>query len=173
MMELTQLLGNIGEFVGAFAVVATLIYLSVQVRHSRTLLQISIDASEENARLLRAAAIDRHSDAVSRWRGRLIENEEVAQLWQNAIDGQMPEGVARTRLESLVVDWINTYRSNFYRARAVGDHGLARQAVLTTAPLIAESPVIQEFWRWGRPMNEVSALDFVQAVEEEAGLCIE
>ena len=30
-----QLLGNYGEFVGAVAVVATLAYLAVQVRHSR------------------------------------------------------------------------------------------------------------------------------------------
>jgi hypothetical protein len=34
-METLQMLGNLGEFVGAFAVVATLIYLTIQVRHSR------------------------------------------------------------------------------------------------------------------------------------------
>jgi hypothetical protein len=35
-MDLTstaQLLGNLGEFVGAIAVVATLVYLAIQVRH--------------------------------------------------------------------------------------------------------------------------------------------
>ena len=42
-----QLLGNYGEFVGAIAVVATLFYLSVQVRHSK-------DAVEANTRLLEA-----------------------------------------------------------------------------------------------------------------------
>jgi hypothetical protein len=34
MLEITQILGNLGEFVGALAVVATLIYLAIQVRHS-------------------------------------------------------------------------------------------------------------------------------------------
>ena len=32
--ELSQILGNFGEFVGAIAMVATLFYLAVQVRHS-------------------------------------------------------------------------------------------------------------------------------------------
>ena len=32
LMEIFQLLGNLGEFLGAFAVFATLLYLAVQVR---------------------------------------------------------------------------------------------------------------------------------------------
>jgi hypothetical protein len=40
-----QMLGNYGEFVGAIAVVSTLFYLAVQVRHSK-------DAVEANTRLL-------------------------------------------------------------------------------------------------------------------------
>jgi hypothetical protein len=32
LMEITQLLGNLGEFLGAFAVLATLMYLAIQVR---------------------------------------------------------------------------------------------------------------------------------------------
>ena len=31
-LEISQLLGNYGEFIGAIAVVSTLIYLSIQVR---------------------------------------------------------------------------------------------------------------------------------------------
>ena len=34
LMSTAQLLGNFGEFVGAIAVVATLIYLSVQIRQN-------------------------------------------------------------------------------------------------------------------------------------------
>jgi len=47
-LEISQLLGNYGEFIGAIAVVVTLIYLSIQVRantrstRSQTLLQSSI-----------------------------------------------------------------------------------------------------------------------------------
>jgi hypothetical protein len=37
-----QLLGNYGEFVGAIAVVATLIYLAVQIRHNAAMTKASI-----------------------------------------------------------------------------------------------------------------------------------
>ncbi len=173
MIEITQILGNLGEFVGALAVVATLIYLAIQVRHSAKLLEINNEASKENARFARAAAIDRHSDVVSRWRGRLIASEAVARLWQSAIEGEQLNGVDRIRRENLMIDWVNTYRSNFYRAKAVGDEGLARQAVMTVVPLINQSPVLREFWFEGRPLNVVSAKDFVVAVEHEIGTDVE
>ncbi len=173
MMEITQILGNLGEFVGAIGVVATLIYLAIQVRHSAELLKINNAAIKENVRLARAAALERHSDAVSRWRGKLIESEAVARLWQSAIDGDQLDGVERVRWENLIIDWINTYRSNFYRAKAVGDEGLARQAVMGVAPWINQSPVIREFWLESRPMNELAAKDFVVTVEHEIGADVE
>lgn len=45
LMSTAQLLANFGEFVGAIAVVATLFYLAVQVRHSK-------EATEANTRSL-------------------------------------------------------------------------------------------------------------------------
>lgn len=48
LMDMSQMLGNFGEFFGAIAVVATLFYLAVQVRHGR-------DATEANTRETRAA----------------------------------------------------------------------------------------------------------------------
>ena len=43
LMSTAQLLGNLGEFVGAIAVVIALAYIAVQVRHSR-------EATEANTR---------------------------------------------------------------------------------------------------------------------------
>ena len=39
LIELSELLGNLGEFAGSIAVLATLIYLAVQVRQSKELLE--------------------------------------------------------------------------------------------------------------------------------------
>ena len=166
-MEIIHALGSLGEFVGAIAVVLTLVYLAIQVRHGSALLAASNAAMEENTRLARAAAMDRHNDAVSRWRGRLIENEEVALLWQKAVRGDDLDDLTRIRLDNLLIDWINTYRSNFRRAKAVGDEGLARQTVMSVVPHIVGSTVVREFWDNGRAMNELAAVDFVNAVEEE------
>ena len=38
-VEVSEVLGNIGEFVGSIAVLATLIYLALQVKQSKTLLE--------------------------------------------------------------------------------------------------------------------------------------
>ncbi len=35
VIELSQVLGNFGEFFGAIAVVGTLVFLAIQVRHSK------------------------------------------------------------------------------------------------------------------------------------------
>ncbi len=55
-----QLLGNYGEFVGAVAVVITLVYLAVQVRHSR-------QATEVNTTALLASNYAAWNDAASSW----------------------------------------------------------------------------------------------------------
>ena len=38
-IEISEILGNLGEFVGSIAVVATLIYLAVQVRYRKNLMK--------------------------------------------------------------------------------------------------------------------------------------
>ena len=39
LAELMSILGNAGEFLGSIAVLVTLVYLAVQVKHSRELLE--------------------------------------------------------------------------------------------------------------------------------------
>ena len=83
----------------------------------------------ESNRLERAAAIDRYADSISRWRGRLMENADLATIWLTAYnDGDLSE-IEILRLNNLWVDFVNTQRANYGRAKTVGDQGLARQAV--------------------------------------------
>jgi hypothetical protein len=49
LMEFTAALGNIGEFVGSIAVLATLIYLAIQIRHQRQELIVSIGQGRASA----------------------------------------------------------------------------------------------------------------------------
>lgn len=55
VMELSNVLGNLGEFLGSIAVLATLIYVAIQVRHSRLLL-------EENRRISLSQVFDSRTD---------------------------------------------------------------------------------------------------------------
>jgi len=161
------MLGSLGEFVGAIAVVLTLIYLAIQVRHGSALLEANNAAMDESARLARAAAVDRYSDAVSRWRGRVIENEGVALLWHKALRGDEMDELSQLRLDNLLIDWMNTYRANFHRAKTVGDEGLARQAVASVVTPLIDSAILRDSWEHGRPFNEQGAPEFVIAVDAE------
>ena len=61
LMSVAQLLGNFGEFAGAIAVVVTLGYLAVQVKHSKNSMEENTLALEENKKLTRLDAFDRYS----------------------------------------------------------------------------------------------------------------
>jgi hypothetical protein len=50
-MEVVQVLGNLGEFVAAIAVVLTLFYLAVQVRHSRESVDANTRALDDSRKL--------------------------------------------------------------------------------------------------------------------------
>ena len=165
MFKIIEALGNLGEFIGAIAVVATLVYLSIQVRHSRALLEANNITMRENNRLAKAAAMDRYNEVVSRWRGRLVESEDVAAIWDAALKGEPIEGVDAVRFEHLWVDWINTYRSNFRLANAVGDEGLKRQAVRSIVASMRDCSLFLKMWEWSRPFNEDSSMDFVNAID--------
>ncbi len=59
-LEISQLLGNYGEFVGAIGVIATLLYLSLQIRDSSkaTESQVHVNLSSEMERLAVAMSTD-------------------------------------------------------------------------------------------------------------------
>jgi hypothetical protein len=154
-------IGAIGELIGAGGVLLTLIILVRQVKHSTS-------AMKESNRLERASAIDRHSDSISRWRGRLIENGDLARIWTTGRqDGALDE-IERLRLNNLWIDFANTQRANFVRANTVGEVGLARQAAMSVAAEKNESKIFQNEWETGRPWHELASSDFVAVVEEES-----
>jgi hypothetical protein len=69
-LTLAQLLGNYGEFIGAIAVVFTLGYLAVQVKHSRQSLDASTRSAEENRLVMK---ISGESEWMRSWNDVLSE----------------------------------------------------------------------------------------------------
>ena len=113
-----EAIGAVGELIGAMAVVITLVFLGLQVRQS-------IRTMAESNRLERAAAIDRQADSISRWRGRLMENADLATIWLAAYNNGDLSEIEILSLNNLWVDFVNTQRANYGRAKTVGDEGLA------------------------------------------------
>jgi hypothetical protein len=107
-MDTLQVLGDLGDFVSAIAVVVTLALLVVQVRDSKRVIQ-------ENSALIRAAAFDTGLDQLSRWRGRLIESAEVASLWIRGGAGEPLSADDATRYDALANDLLNTRISSYRR----------------------------------------------------------
>ena len=64
IQDVAQLLGNFGEFVGAIAVVGTLVYLAIQVKHSKVALEANTRALDESKKLTRT---DFMYQASRRW----------------------------------------------------------------------------------------------------------
>jgi hypothetical protein len=152
--------GAIGEIVGAVAVVLTLVVLIFQVRNSNRTMQ-------ESNRLERAKAIDRHADTVSVWRGRLTENAELAQIWTKVHNNSVLSEEELLRANNLFIEFTNTQRSNFLRARTVGESGLMDQAVRSLATEASQSETTRVLWSASRPWTALASEEFVQAVEDE------
>jgi hypothetical protein len=67
-------LGNVGEFVGALAVVASLIYVALQLRQHT-------EQMAENAEEARHASMERLLENVSRWRELIIRDPEISEIF--------------------------------------------------------------------------------------------
>jgi hypothetical protein len=65
LMSSAQLLSNVGEFVGAVAVVLTLVYLAIQVRHSKIALEANTRSLDENQRLAVARTYQSRTDSLN------------------------------------------------------------------------------------------------------------
>ncbi len=72
-LEFSQLLGNYGEFFGAILLFGTLIYLAIQVRHSR-------QATEANTRQMRGEAFVRLAEILRDQAAWLRSNPEMFEV---------------------------------------------------------------------------------------------
>ena len=158
-METIQMLGSLGEFVGAFAVVATLIYLTIQVRHSR-------DAMEENTRLAQAAVLATTFEHFSQFRRHIIDNADVARLWREGCAGRELNEDDRTRFDELGDEYVYGLNSVFGQAAAAGNEGLVKAMPPVLARRVHVDPGIRVIWdgvREGLKAQERSR--FVEAVD--------
>ena len=105
-------LGALGEFVGSIAVLATLIYLTFQVREAR---------AESRSSLLQ----HRNDAARSLWQSEASNPELVAALvkgdralgWEREVETAMVEHAGLTRGEAKMV--ANTFMANFFHRQTL------------------------------------------------------
>ena len=154
--------GAIGEILGALAVVATLIYLSIQVRHSKS-------AVEENTRVARIAVLDQHTQAQSQWRGRMADNGELTAIWVAAEEGGLAalDAVERERFIQHARDYFNVWRSSYAAALSVRHKEQCQHIARSCALGLHGNRGHRELWEDGaRRMSGLVVPEFVEEVEE-------
>ena len=65
-MEITEVLGNLGDFIGAIAVFGTIVYLAIQVRQGKQSVDANTEALREQHRLAMAQAHQANAEAGER-----------------------------------------------------------------------------------------------------------
>lgn len=110
-----QLLGNYGEFVGAIAVVATLFYLALQVKHSKDATEANTRSVDENLKIAMAQIYQARA-AESAVHFRVLAESDNLQLnskfRESGIDSLSTEEVSRLAFQEVVN--LERYDSIYY-----------------------------------------------------------
>ena len=101
LLETAQLLGNFGEFIGAIAVVATLFYLAIQVRHSKAATEANTASLRENQKIALTDSYLRRNDLMERSASQIALSEDLAEIVLRAREGTLEEltELERSRLQ--------------------------------------------------------------------------
>ena len=96
-----QLLGNYGEFVGAIAVVATLFYLAMQVRHSKESVDANTQSLDESRKVQMAATYQARVENMSENSRLMVSSTELAEIHTKVVEAGWPSLGALDKLDSV------------------------------------------------------------------------
>jgi hypothetical protein len=150
-----QDLGSIGEFVGALAVVVSLVYVAYQIRqHSRQL--------EQNSRNLEATMFQASNDAVARWWALLAQDAALADLWARALMGEKLDRTEAVRFESLLSIVFANFESVVQHSRV---SAVNFDALEVSGPAIAQLLAVPHVERWWRRVApQTFTVEFREAI---------
>jgi hypothetical protein len=127
-------LGALGEFVGSVGVVATLVYLAVQIR--------------QNTRATQTASHHAITDSLNQGNVAQATDPELARIWlAGCEDRGALSDVDRHRLDMLLLAYFHVFDSLFYAAtRGAGERSLLLAEEKGFAHLM-KLPGVQEWWQ--------------------------
>lgn len=107
--------GAVGEIVGALAVVASLVYLAVQIRQNTKQLSHNMKATE-------LAAFERNIEAGNRIREMLIVNQDVLDLYTRGIKSyRRLEPVEKIRFGMVLSNTFSAFQGAYIRQLTYGN----------------------------------------------------
>jgi hypothetical protein len=133
-------LGNLGEFVGAMAVVITLVYLALQIRQNTAHLS-------QNTRTVQLAALEANVESGNRVRELLILNPEVAELYLKGLQGYSQlERPERLRFGMLVENLMGTLQGAYVRYVALEIDPDQLEGIATQLDSMLVHAGVREWW---------------------------
>ena len=161
--------GAIGEIIGALAVVASLIYLAVQIRQNTRQISLSMDSAK-------LAAFERNVESGNRMREILILNPEVAELFISAMaDYQSLSVTQKLRCDMLFRNMFSTLQGGYIRQLTVGGDPSGFEGPREVVDALLGSPGIRDWlnenspdWRPEFTEFVLSRLARIQARADEA-----
>jgi len=131
--------GAIGEIVGALAVVASLIYLAMQIRQSTRQISMSL----ESARL---AAFERTVDSSNHAREILITNPEVADLFLKGLaDYRSLPSPEKFRCNMLFRNLLSAIQGGYIRQLTMGGDPEQLEGTKQTLNTLIKTPGVRQW----------------------------
>lgn len=154
-MDTAQVLGNLGEFVGAIVIIATLIYLSIQVRQNSELIRVSAVASSAQLSNSMVATISNSRENAEYW---IKGDSEFESL----------DRVDQIRLmfhESIAIGvWYHSFELR--KKNLISDERWSR--LKWEIQLMAQRQSVQATWQWIKPGFDAEFQEFMSANLESA-----
>lgn len=128
--------GAIGEIVGALGVVASLIYLAVQIRHSTRQISLSLEATK-------LAAFEQNVESGNQVRELLITNPGVAELLLKGLaDYRSLRGTEKFRCDMLFRNLFSTIQGGYIRQLTIGGDPQQFEGIQKPLDALLENPGI-------------------------------
>jgi hypothetical protein len=132
LISITQMLGNVGEFVGAIAVVLTLIFLAVQVRHNTNAVAGSTEM--ELAREMTA------------WHARITADPELIQLYEKSAKNEPMTDEQATRYRWVIAELLWLYEGVYRQYRRGLISAENWENVVATMVGLLRTEVVRTWW---------------------------
>ena len=146
-----EALGAIGELIGAFAVVVTLIYVGIQVRHS--------------AGAVRSAAANDASVAMQTWYLEMGSNRQASDMWFNAMTSPEPLSTHDEFQFMMSMHAVLLGMQNSYLLSKEGTLDAEfREAVTTAIVAVKDLPGMDRYWRQRRDFLHNGFAEFVDGL---------
>ncbi len=157
-----QDLGNLGEFVGAIGVVASLIYLALQIRQNSR--QIS-----QNTNAVKVASADSYLQYGASMRGEIIRDPAVARIWIGGMrDFESLDLEDRVRFRFIMLNFFYGCQNTFLHAREGVAESEFWEADESALRFFMKEPGVRAWWRHEQAYLVATFVDHVNSLLEEA-----